>query len=176
MSKSVKITLIIISILILITGVAYFVLVQSLEPDIPKPHSDVKVEYKIGWWAYQEALNVKDLNTEILYDRLNLFNSKALVQYTVSGSLMYKKGWRPYIKSAFISERWVSQPENFKGNYADIRVIPIVGVNEDDNYSGEILEFKINIQDYLNSGGWGKNTYKISSQSHEAIIELQQSK
>jgi len=90
--------------------------------------------------------------------------------------MKYKNGWRPYIKSAFISERWISQPGNFKDNCADIQIIPIIGVKQDDKYTGELLEFKINIQDYLNTGGWGKNTYRISAQSHEDTIELQQNK
>jgi hypothetical protein len=51
-----------------------------------------------------------------------------------------------------------------------------VGVKQDDNYNEEKIQFTVKVQDYLHSGGWGKNTYYITSQKEKKILELQQLK
>ena len=176
MSKTIKIVLIVLVILACSAGIFFWVLIKSVEPEIPEPISDVPVTYKIGWWSYQNQIKVESLQTELIYEKLNLFNSKAVIQYTIDGSISYKNGWRPYIKSVFISERWSAPPVNFEGNLADISVMPIVGVERDDEYKGEEIRYSINVQDYLSSGGWGMNRYKIQSQLEEALIEIRQGK
>lgn len=176
MSKTIKIALIVLVLLACSAGIAFWVLIKSVEPEIPEPVSDVPVTYKIGWWSYQEQLKVDSLQTKLIYEKLNLFNSKAVIQYSIEGTISYKNGWRPYIKSVFISERWSRPPANFNGNLADISVIPIIGVESDDDYKGDEIPYSVNVQDYLSSGGWGMNKYIIKSQLQESIVEIRQRK
>lgn len=83
--------------------------------------------------------------------------------------------WRPYIRAVNISERWEGVNEN-SARIGSIVVTPIVAVKNDDGYTGESIDFDITIQDYLESGGWGVNIYKIRSINKEAEIELVQRK
>lgn len=175
MSKKLKIILAVICIVLMMLTVALFLVVKGLQPDIPKPKSDVPITYKIGWWNHQKGLAVQSLTTEKVYSSLNLMNSKAVIQYHIKGNLTHKKGWKPYIKSVFLSERWLKNPENFNGNTAEILIKPIVGIKKDELYNGEVVSF-IKVQDYLHSGGWGTNTYIVSAQNKKSVITLQQRK
>jgi hypothetical protein len=176
MPKIVLTILIVAGILIFIMGISFFFLKKILGFGPPKPKSDVKIVYKIAWWAYQKCLTVDKLETKVLNNKLNLFNSRALVEYSISGNLKYRKGWKPFIKSVFISERWMPPRQNSPGYRGDIQLIPLVGVKQDDNYNEEKTQFTVKVQDYLHSGGWGKNIYYITSQKEKKILELQQLK
>jgi hypothetical protein len=172
MSKIIAIILIVAGSLILVAGFFFFISKKTLMAGMPKPVSDVKIVYKIGWWAYQDALRVEKLETKIIYGKLNLFNSRTLVEYGISGKLQYRKGWKPYIMSVFISERWMASP----GNRGEVRLVPVVGVKKDKNYNEEKVEFSVKVQDFLHSGGWGKNIYHITCQKEKKIIEVEQLK
>ena len=176
MSKPIKIALISLCALIFAAAIAFYILVKSVEPNIPEPISDVPIEYKIGWWSAQKGLVIEKIETEVLFKGLNLFNSKALVEYTISGHITYSNGWKPHIKSVYLSERWLPPSEDVKIPTGDIQIIPIVASNKDENYMGEKVNFSIKIQDYLNTGGWGNNVYKVTSLSQENVIELKQRK
>lgn len=156
--------------------IIFFLVAKGLQPEIPKPKSDVPITYKIGWWNYQKGLAVQSLTTEKIYASLNLMNAKAVIQYNIKGKLTHEKGWRPYIKSVFLSERWLKNPENFNGNTAEILIKPIVGIKKDELYNGKVVSFDIKVQDYLHSGGWGTNTYIIKAQNQQSVITLQQRK
>lgn len=53
--KIFKIVGIVVGILIVLALMAYGVLWWVLAPKIPKPKSDVPIEYKIDWWAYPRS-------------------------------------------------------------------------------------------------------------------------
>jgi hypothetical protein len=91
MPKIVLTTLIVAGILIFIMGISFFFRKKILGFGSPKPKSDVKIVYKIAWWAYQKCLTVDKLETKVLNNKLNLFNSRALVEYSISGNLKYLK-------------------------------------------------------------------------------------
>lgn len=174
MNKPVKIIVIIFGLISLLVSIGYGVLVWALSPRIPKPVSDVPIEYKIGWWARQDGLKVTSLETKIISDNLNLFNGIALVEYKLGGTIQYQAHWRPYINSVHISERWLQNSvSDHKGL---IEITPLVGTKEDENYAGDSIPFDIKVQDYLKTGGWGRNHYLVRSQNKEAVIVLHQSK
>ena len=173
--KMLKIIGIIIGSIVTLAVVGYSLLWWYLSPKIPKPVSDVPIEYKIDWWAYQERLTLKELKTKVVFDGLNLFNGTSVVEYNLTGSVSYKNNWRPYIKSVHISERWEPTNEN-SNRVATIAITPIVAVERDESYTGTAIEFDLSIQDYLKSGGWGVNLYKVSSMNRKAEIKLVQRK
>lgn len=176
MKKPIKITLYIIGVIGFLVAAVYFILIETVEPDLPNPKSDVPIEYKIGWWSNQKGLSVQTLETNVIFDQLNLFNSTALVEYRIQGTITNTQKWRPYIRAVHLSERWVSTPENFKIPTATIVLTPIVASKSDESYNGETIKFNIKIQDYLKSGGWGNNQYFVTSQTQESKIELHQRK
>ncbi len=164
-------------------AVAYFTLGQPRDADgkslskLPKPKSDVPIEYKVGWWASQAGLSVNTLETNVLYDQLNLFNNTAVVEYKITGTVTNKPRWKPYIKKVHISEQRHQISENaLIPTTATIIVTPIVGTKKDDSYNGETITFNVKVQDYLQSGGWGMNKYTVRSQNKKNLLELEQRK
>jgi hypothetical protein len=157
-------------------GLAVLVAYVVITPFRPKPISDVPIEREIGWWPFQDSLTVNKLLVEVPYKELSVFNYQALVQYTISGTLQSKYGGRPYVKAVFVSERWDKPTVNFFGNSAHIEIVPIIEEKSDNAYRRAPVAFEVVIQDYLSTGGWGKNTYKVTSQSKEQTIELVQVK
>ncbi|WP_444942371.1 hypothetical protein ACJJI3_10375 [Microbulbifer sp. ZKSA004] len=176
MSRKLKITIIIACVVAALLAATYWFLIKTLEPKIPEPKSDVPITYKIGWWGYQDDLVIDVLETKEIYSNLYLFNSKAVIEYRLKGTIKNKPMWKPYIKSVFLSERWLGNPENFKGNAGEVILTPVVGVKEDQAYTGERVSFDLKVQDYLQAGGWGTNTYLVKAQDKEQKIVLQQSK
>ena len=173
--KIFKIAGIVVGALILLALMAYGILWWAVTPKIPSPKSDVPIEYKIAWWAYQEAVLLDSLDAKVTFDGLNLFNGTAVVEYRLKGNVSYKSSWRPYIKAVNISERWEGVNEN-SDRLGSIVVTPIVAVENDEGYSGESIDFDIVVQDYLDSGGWGANIYQIQSLNKKVEIELVQRK
>ncbi len=177
-----KKTISIIGLIGIIATSAYFYAIQPRDADgnslanLPKPKSDVPIEYKIGWWAYQGGLSVETIETNTIYDQLNLFNNTAIVEYKLTGTISYKPRWKPYIKKVHISEYRESPQSNPQPPTATIIITPIVGTQSDDSYNGETITFNVKIQDYLQSGNWGINQYLIRSQNQTSELELKQRK
>jgi len=146
-----------------------------LGSSVRSPDSDVPFTYQIGWWPYQEFLEVTALRTKIVDSRLNLFNAKTLVSINIQGKIRNDNNWKPYIKAVHISEK-VVHSGNFANSEAEIQVTPIIKTKEDKTYKGEVIEFNINQELIVNSMGWGKNTYIITSQDKKQVIEVQQMK
>lgn len=169
--KILKISGIVVGAIILLALIGYGLLRWYLSPKIPNPKSDVPIEHKIDWWAYQEALTLDSFETKVIYDGLNLFNGTSVVEYNIRGSISYKNNWRPYIRSVHISERWEGINRSNK-RVGTIVVTPIIAVKNDELYTGEPIEFDLSVQDYLYSGGWGVNLYKVCSMDKQAEIEL----
>ncbi len=144
---------------------------------LPRLRSDVPIEHKIGWWSSsQNGLSVRNLETNIIFDKLNLFNNTAVIEYKIRGTITNRPQRRPYIKSVHISERWESPYESNTTPTATIIVTPIVTTKTDESYKGEVIKFNIKVQDYLKSGDWGVNQYFVASQTQENRIELYQRK
>jgi hypothetical protein len=74
-----------------------------------------------------------------------------------------------------IRECWESINEK-KYRLCSIVVTPIVAVKNDERYTRTPIEFDISVQDYLESGNWRVNLYKISSINRNDEMELVQGK
>ena len=151
-------------ILVILTLAYYFLLPKlflyslSTEPRNPK----VEITHSIGWWSKQEALNVDTFEIKIIDSKLNLFNSKSLINYRIKGNLSYKKGWRPYIKEIHLSERFLNQSNDSINNPdAMIEITPVISAKDDESYNGEKIEFDITNEKKMNSFHWGNNRIRF---------------
>ena len=92
MKKVIKIlAIVILSIFLFFVG-AYLYLtdfgrkgILSNEPR--KPKIEIPVTYTISWWSYQNDLVIDSLKIKIIESKLNLFNSKSLISYSVYGKM-----------------------------------------------------------------------------------------
>ena len=154
----------------------------SIGPVVRHPQSDLPFVFQIGWWPNQHKMRITTLNVEALDSRLNLMNSKSLIQIRLDGVMQGEKHWRPVIKLVHMSQHLLNNNEflisnnEFSHHEAKIEITPIVETIEDNAYQGEEHKFAIRQEVILNSLGWGKNTYVIKSQNITHAIELQQNK
>lgn len=147
-----------------------------LGPHVERAHSDVPVISRIGWWAYQDGLTVTNFVVEVIDAPLNLFNSRALVRMHIAGTVQYKNGgWRPSIREVHIGERFDLNNTNALP-LADFLVTPVVGVNEDQRYTGEILPFNLKVETQFQTFGWGANSYLIRCAAFTNNLILHQRK
>ena len=133
--------------------------------------------YPVGWWSYQDGLQIQNLEVKVLDSRLNLFNSKTLAQITIAGEMTVTKTktWRPEIIKVHLSEKIIKRI-NHNESEAEIIVTPIVGVEKDKSYSGEKIPFSITQETILNSMDWGKNKFVIVCGDLKQIVTVGQAK
>ena len=178
MKKIIKILAIIILSIFLFFVCAYLYLtdfgrkgILSNEPR--KPKIEIPVTYNIGWWSYQDDLTIDSLKIEVIESKLNLFNSKSLISYSVYGKMKFDNGhWEPNIEKIHLSER--IEKDSLKNRI--IEITPIISVTEKDNQKSGIKKFKFKNEHTIISNGWGNNTIKFISGNKEQIIKLQQRK
>jgi hypothetical protein len=140
------------------------------------PRSDVPVTSEIGWWAYQDGVQVTDLTVEVIDGRLHLTKSEALVAIRLRGTMAYAKGgWHPFVERVHVSERFAPQSEGRK-RVADIQVTPVLGVHEDKAYMGTPEPFDIRVEHHLHTWEWGTNQYIFRAGGIERSLELVQRK
>jgi hypothetical protein len=179
MKKILKIIIGIILTIVLILGGIYLYLtdfgrkgILSNEPRNPK--IEVPITYNVSWWSYQEDLVIENLEVNVIESKLNLFNSKSLISYTIKGKIKYDGHWKPYIKEVHISER--INKDSVQNINRIIELTPIVKVENDESTNGGIEEFEFKNEHMITSGNWGLNKIKLICGNKEAIIELQQRK
>lgn len=151
-----------------------------------EPKTETKVTSDIGWWAYQDELQVDSFKTKIIESKLNLFNSESLISYTTTGFLTGKQGWKPVIKKVHMSQRFIREfnrklhpyldKDSFELPEALIEITPIVEVTEDKNYNGEKIAYKFTNELKVNSFHWGGNRLRIQCREKHDDIILQQRK
>jgi len=146
-----------------------------LGPKLQKPHSDVPVIHRIGWWAHQEGLSVTNFSIEVVDAPLHLLNSKALIRMHITGTVQNVNGWRPFIKYVHIGERFDPASTN-TDPVADFLVTPVVEVKTDKKYSSETLPFDLNVETYFQTFKWQQNQYKIQCGSFKTNLTLRQIK
>ena len=147
---------------------------SSSAPGPERPKLEIPVTYNIGWWSYQEMLFIDSLNIEIIECKLNLFNSKSIISYKISGQLDYEGYWQPQIKEVHISERLNNDTTL---NYDRIiEITPIIEVIRDEEGNGGSFKFELTNEHIITSSGWGINRMKFICGQHEEIIELYQGK
>jgi len=142
-------------------------------PDTEKPSSHIPVTLNLGWWKYQDALAVTNLLAEPVEPHLDLFNSSFLARYQIQGTLQSEKTRRPYLKEVQVFAHLVSlevetdadesDPFGPAESYrANILIVPVVDVKQDDSYEGEEITFNIKIEHLLETMGWGDNIFEVT--------------
>ncbi len=175
-------------ILILILVVCYMVLPQVIGTIISagprNPRLEIEETYKIGWWSNQEALTVESFEVEFVESKLNLFNNKSLIKYTVKGKMKKDGHWRPSIKSVHISQRFLRRhnaelyflSDTVKTPEGMIEITPIIEVEKDKNYNGEEIEFEFTNEIKLESFHWGANRVRFQCDDKWQDLILSQTK
>lgn len=139
-----------------------------------KAKKQLETTYEIGWWAYQEKLDVTGFTVNVIDSHLNLANNKSLLSYTIDGTLKGSKNWKPYLEHIHLSERYVDfGSDTTKGI---IEITPVIQVKENNSYNGEPIPFRITNELILESRGWGPNNLLFTCANHEKNIELMQRK
>lgn len=177
-------------ILLLLVGAYCFILPQIIERILSTEPRNPKLEIaetgEIGWWAYQESLQVDSFAVEFVESRLNLFNDKSLIKYTLRGKLSYDKHWRPVIKNVHVSQRFLRKYDRTLHPYLDsdttnmpeamIEITPVIKVIEDEHYNGEELDFEFTNELKLESFHWGNNWVRFQCLDKQKDLILEQRK
>ena len=135
---------------------------------------EIPVIYNIGWWSDQKALTVDRLTIDIVESKLNLFNSKSLIAYKVSGHLTYEGQWQPVIKEIHISER-INLDTTVQCDRI-IEITPVIKDKSNDKVNGGTDQFEFKNEHTITSNHWGINRIKFICGQKQQIIELRQSK
>jgi len=167
--------------LVLLVGAIAYILYltdfgkKSILFDGPRrPKIEIPFTYTIGWWSNQNALSIDSLNIEIIDSRLNLFNSKSLISYYVSGHLAIKGFWQPKIKEVHISER-INTDTTI--NYDRIiEITPVVYAEKIDELKAVSEKFEFRNEHIIHSNHWGINRIRFICVQKEKTIELYQRK
>jgi len=138
------------------------------------PRLEIPVTYNIGWWSDQKALYIDSLKIDIIESKLNLFNSKSLVEYKVFGHLKYEGHWRPIIKEVHISER-INRDTTLHCDRI-IEITPVIIDKESNNVQGRTDKFEFKNEHTITSNHWGINRIKFICGQMEKTIEIQQFK
>ncbi|HSR37966.1 MAG TPA: hypothetical protein VLL95_03550 [Phnomibacter sp.] len=146
--------------------------ILSTEPRRPK--LEIPVTYNIGWWSDQKALSIDSLSIDIVESKLNLFNSKSLIAYTVIGTLTYKGHWQPEIDAIHISERLNLDTTLHCDRI--IEITPVIKDKSNDKVNGGTDKFEFRNEHTITSNHWGINRIKFICGNKEKTIELRQSK
>jgi len=177
-------------IFLLLIGAYYLVLpriignILFVEPRDPK--LEISETNEIGWWSYQESIKVDSFQVKFVESKLNLFNSKSLIEYTVKGKLSNDIHWRPSIKKIHISQRFLRRYDRDLHPYLDsdttkipeaiIEITPVIKVTNDDNYNGEEIEFEFTNELKLESFHWGNNWVRFQCTDKQQDLILKQRK
>ena len=153
-------------------GISYYCWVSSMEPRRPK--LKIPITYNIGWWANQKMLSIDSFNVEVVECKLNLFNSKSLISYKVSGYLNYEWHWQPKIKEVHISER-INNDTTLQYDRI-IEITPIVKTKKNEKVKGGSDKFEFKNEHTITSNHYGINRIKFVCGQKEQIIELRQTK
>jgi len=139
-----------------------------------RPKKQIETTYEIGWWAHQGDLSVANFSVDIDDSRLNLFNNKSLLSYTIDGTLTGARNWKPALNKIHLSERYL----NFGTDSAQgfIEITPVITVKENKQYNGEAIPFHVTNELIIESHSWGKNKFIFKCADYETNIELIQRK
>lgn len=138
------------------------------------PKRTIPITYTIGWWTNQSALSVTSLQIELVESKLNLFNTKSLIAYTVSGELTNQTHWKAKITKVHISERI---NYNTSLDYdCIIEITPIVTGKENKTVQAGATSFEFKNEHQITSIQWGINRIKFVCGPIEQRIELNQKK
>ena len=162
----------------------FFVRNFSLEEHF-KAKLEVPLNYKIGWWAHQDNLEIKEFSVEIVKSNRNMFSMESLIRYKISGELTGKNRWAPYIKEVHVSERFIEPIDRTvspvstrkeKLPEAIIEITPIVEAKSSSLYSGGKIKFSFTNEHVIESFHWGENLVRLKCGAFQKDITLHQNK
>ena len=139
-----------------------------------EPKVEIPITYNIGWWANQKELSIDSLEIKVVESKLNLFNSKSLISYKVSGKLIYEGYWEPKIKEVHISER--INLDTLLNCDRIIEITPVIETAENRKRKGGENKFSFENEHTIISNHWGINKIKFVCGKKEQTIELKQRK
>jgi hypothetical protein len=150
----------------------------------PVACSDVPVTTEVGWWAYQDRLDVTDFTAQSIGPRLNLFAHDFVVRFHVLGKIhaINAEGWRPAIKGAQLTVRVTARgyykvmETNHIDPVADVMVVPIVTQIKDTSYKGEDVSFDLKLEHVFSTMDWGPNHYDCRCGDKAASVTVFQGK
>lgn len=138
------------------------------------PKRTIPITYSIGWWTNQSALCVTSLQIALVESKLNLFNTKSLIAYTVSGELTNQTHWKAQVVKVHLSER-INHDSSL--NYDSIiEITPIIAGKEDKTVQAGVTSFAFKNEHQITSMHWGINRIKLVCGTMEQIVELNQKK
>ncbi len=145
-----------------------------------KAKNEIPVTYNLGWWAYQNNLQIDSFKIDIIKSELNLFNSKSLISYKISGTLKNFDNDVRFIKSVHISEKKITKEPSMyadEGNIdAEIQITPIVGYKDSKGTKAGNSYFSFTNELKIESMGWGENLILLKCGKFEQTIKLSQTK
>ena len=136
---------------------------------------EIPITYNIGWWSNQKILTIEKFTVDIIESKLNLFNNKTLISYTITGQLKYDHYWKPYIKEVHLSER-VLITDIAQDIDAVIEITPVVAVKNDKSKKDGEISFGFKNEHIINSMHWRTNKIKLICGTHEKTIKVYQLK
>jgi hypothetical protein len=176
---------------LLLVGAYYLILPRIigniLSAGPRNPRLEIPVTYEIGWGrSHQDAMQIDSFSVEFVESRLNLFNNKSLIKYTVKGKLSGKKHWKPSIQNVHMSQRFTREYNHDLHPYLDsdtasipeaiIEITPVIDFTEDPNYAGEVIEFEFTNELLLESFHWGNSWVRFQCKDHWKDLILEQRK
>lgn len=142
---------------------------------------EIPITYAIGWWAFQDLLEIHTFDVSIINSHLNLFNSKSLIQYSVTGVLKQKDGYAPFIRSVHHSEDVLTSKNVFAEDEdssldAHIKITPVVGLKTSKESIPSDTTFSFTNRHVVSSLHWGNNLIRFSCGDFNQEICLKQRK
>lgn len=137
-----------------------------------KPKLAVPITYNVGWWPYQDTISIDHFTITILDSRLNLFNSKSLIAYSMKGFLKHSSENQPFVRSIHIAERMIHENDV----KAIIELTPIIKIKSSKNYKGDFIPFEITNEHLVQSMHWGPNSIIFKCGAFTKEVTLQQGK
>ncbi|MBN2580717.1 MAG: hypothetical protein JXB10_17155 [Pirellulales bacterium] len=125
---------------------------KGLSPPSRRP----PVVGKIGWWNYQDWLEIDDFQVQVVNANLGALNAKSSVRLHISGTFRRpENAASASIKEVYVSERFLGPNREA----VDLLIIPVVEVRSEKIASRRSDSFRLAIDYELNSYKWGENRY-----------------
>jgi len=162
--------------LIAILGYLYiggFGEVNFLEHKPRPPGIEIPITYNIGWWGFQNKLNIDSFKVDIIDSKLDLFSYRSLISYKISGHIAEDENSQSYIGSVHMSEQFNRDTSLHCDRI--IEITPIVITKDDKRSQGE-KPFSFKNEYIITSTHRGVNRIKFICGPYQQTIELFQRK
>jgi len=94
---------------------------------------------------------------------------------TIKGVIIGPNKFRPKIGRVQLAENIVERSEN-GGSVAEIKMTPVITVEQDNSYDGRSVPFNITQELVLESMNWGRNTFHVLIGDVKTSVTVHQAK